>query len=147
MPIKFAAILAVTVSMAVLALAAESSSSSGGHPATQSLKILGASYSFGGEHADVTERVKELLREDKTFSANPQWLQVDPHPGMNKALFIFGEVGGQPRMLSVGEGEDVSCAILLKEAWAVSTHTEAEIDLQAKSAEDTGNGVSTFGHR
>ena len=141
MPNKRATVLVVTIAAAAFALAAEPSAHPDGDPAMESLKVLGASYSYGGEHADVTERVKELLREDKTFSANPQWLQGDPHPGMNKALFIFGEVDGQPRMLSVGEDEDVSRAILFKKAWAVSARTEAKIDLPATAVENNGDST------
>ncbi len=131
----------VSILFAVLSLTADSfvaAEEPGAAPAKlESLKILAASYSYGGQSADVTERVKKLLRNDKIFSANPDWLETDPHPGMAKALFIFCEVNGKPSALSVGEGEDVSRDILGKKAWAVATETEAQIDLRAKPvAED-----------
>ena len=83
---------------------------------TAPLTILAASYSFGSDYADVTERVRELARGGEVFQANPGWLLADPHPYWNKALVIFCEVRGKPSIFSVGEGENVSAEILLKGA-------------------------------
>ena len=81
-----------------------------------SVAILAASYSFGSDYADVTERVRELVQSTETFQANPGWLQADPHPYWNKALVIFCEVGGKKALFSVGEGESVSRELIFKNA-------------------------------
>lgn len=81
-----------------------------------SVKILGASYSFGSDFADVTARVRELVRGGETFQANPGWLQADPHPYWNKALVVFCEVRGQRAIFSTGENGDVSRDLILQHA-------------------------------
>jgi hypothetical protein len=80
------------------------------------LKVLAASYSFGSDYADVTPRVRDLLKSDETFQANPGCLHVDPHPYWNKALIIFCEVDGKRAIFSVGENEDVSRALVREKA-------------------------------
>ena len=85
----------------------------------ESVDILAASYSFGSQYADVTRRVQDLLRQGKTFQANPPCLLADPQPGWNKALVIFCEVRGKRAIFSVGEGEAVSRELLLKNARVV----------------------------
>lgn len=80
------------------------------------VEVLAASYSFGSQYVDVTKRVQGLLREGKTFQADPTCLLADPHPYWNKALVIFCKVWGKPAIFSVGEGEDVSHELLLKNA-------------------------------
>ena len=89
-------------------------------PAAPEVRVLAASYSFGSDYADVTQRVSELVSQGVVFQANPQWLRVDPHPYWNKGLVIFCEVRGKKAMLSVGEGENVSLDILLQKARPVA---------------------------
>ena len=89
------------------------------------VRVLAASYSFGSEYADVTGRVKTLLRTGKTFQANPESLLVDPHPGWNKALVIFCKVEGKRAIFSVGEGEPVSHDLLAEKARLVIGKTPA----------------------
>ena len=88
--------------------------------ATKKVKILAASYSFGSDYADVTERVKTLIHDGTTFQANPDWLKADPHPYWNKALVIFCKIGHQDAIFSVGENEDVSRELLLEKARPVA---------------------------
>ena len=83
------------------------------------VKILAASYSFGSQYADVTARVRELLRSDDPFQANPLCLLVDPQPGWNKALVIFCQMHGKRAIFSVGEGENVSRSLIQEKARAV----------------------------
>ncbi len=80
------------------------------------LYILGATYSFGSQSADVTHRVRELISKNGVLWANPDNLHADPHPYMNKALVVFYEVQGERAVLSVGENERVDRARLLKNA-------------------------------
>lgn len=87
------------------------------------VEILAASYSYGSEYADVTARVRELVRAGKEFAANPDALGVDPHPYMNKALVIFCTVKGKRAIYSAGEGEAVSRALLLEKARPVGGET------------------------
>ncbi len=82
--------------------------------------VLAASYSFGSDYADVTAQVEKLLRDGKTFQANPESLLADPHPGWNKALVIFCEVEGKRAIFSVGEGETVSNELLAEKARPIS---------------------------
>ncbi len=84
------------------------------------VEILAASYSYGSEYADVTARVRELVRAGEEFAANPDTLGVDPHPYMNKALVIFCTVKGKRAIYSVGEDEAISRALLLEKARPVS---------------------------
>ena len=95
--------------------------------ADQTLKILGASYNYGHESADVTETVKSLLRSQVSFSADPHWLGVDPHPYMNKELDIFCEIDGKFGSVSLDENADVSRDIILKQAHLVKPTTDATV--------------------
>ena len=92
------------------------------------VKILAASYSFGSDSADVTERVKTLLREGTTFQANPGWLHADPHPYWNKALVIFCKIGHRAAIFSVGENENVSRELLLEKARPVAGKADLPAD-------------------
>ena len=87
------------------------------------VKILAASYSFGSQYADVTERVRTLIMRGETLQANPDCLGTDPQPGWNKALVIFCEVCGKLAIVSVGEGESVSKESILKDARFVTGQT------------------------
>lgn len=92
------------------------------------VKILAASYSFGSDYADVTERVKTLIHGGATFQANPGWLQADPHPYWNKALVIFCRIGHQPAIFSVGENESVSRELLLEKSRPLTGKTDSPAD-------------------
>ena len=93
------------------------------HRPNESVAILAASYSFGSQYVDVTRRVRELLRAGETFRANPQCLLADPQPGWNKALVIFCKVRGERAIFSVGEGEEISRELLMKNARVVEKAT------------------------
>lgn len=97
-------------------------------PEPTPVKILAATYSFGSQYADVTARVRALLQKgDEVFQANPWWLQADPQPGWNKALVIFCEVRGKRAVFSVGEGENVSRGLILKDARVLSDGADAKV--------------------
>ena len=82
------------------------------------VKIRAASYSFGSDYADVTERVRKLVRAGTTFQANPGWLHADPHPYWNKALVIVCKINHRTAIYSVGENENVSRDLLFEKSTA-----------------------------
>ena len=92
----------------------------------EAVDILAASYSFGSQYVDVTKRVRDLLRAGKSFQANPPCLLADPKPGWNKALVIFCKVRGKRAIFSVGEGEEISRELLLKNARTLDERTASE---------------------
>ena len=67
--------------------------------------ILSAQYGTGERHVDVTNRLKELARSDRTFVMNNNTFGVDPDYGRVKVLRIYarGPDGGE-RMFEFREG-------------------------------------------
>jgi len=67
--------------------------------------ILSAQYGTGERHVDVTNRLKELARSDRTFVMNNNTFGVDPDYGRVKVLRIYarGPEGGE-RMFEFREG-------------------------------------------
>ena len=84
-------------------LAAQYSSSDSGQ-----YVILNAQYGTARNHVDVTDRLKELARLDRTFRLGNNTFGVDPDPGQVKTLHIYARgPNGQERMFEYREGSTV----------------------------------------
>ena len=71
-------------------------------------QILGAQYGTDSRHVDVTNRLKELARSDRTFMMGNRTFGVDPDPGRVKALRIYARgPDGRERMFEYREGSVV----------------------------------------
>jgi len=71
-------------------------------------QILQARYGVAEHNVDVTERLKELARQDRTFRMGNSTFGVDPAPGRVKALRIYTRgPGGARRMFEYREGSVV----------------------------------------
>jgi hypothetical protein len=70
--------------------------------------ILSAQYGTEYHHVDVTGRLKELARRDRTFRVSHDSMVADPDPGHQKALRIYarGPNGGE-RMFEFVDGSVV----------------------------------------
>jgi len=67
--------------------------------------ILHAKYGIEGAHVDVTDRLKQLAREDTSFRMTNSTFGVDPAPGRVKTLRIFTRAqNGTRRMFEYREG-------------------------------------------
>jgi hypothetical protein len=67
--------------------------------------ILGAQYGTPEHHVDVTNRLKELARRDRTFVMGNNTFGVDPDYGRVKALRIYARgPDGRDRMFEFREG-------------------------------------------
>src|SRR5450755_2514548 len=61
--------------------------------------ILSAQYGTSRNHVDVTNRLKEVARQDRNFRMGNSTFGVDPDPGQVKVLRIFARgPNGQERM-------------------------------------------------
>jgi hypothetical protein len=70
--------------------------------------ILGAQYGTEYRHVDVTNRLKELARSDRTFRMGNSTFGVDPDPGRVKVLRIYARgPEGRERMFEYREGSVV----------------------------------------
>jgi len=73
--------------------------------------ILSAQYGTERQHVDVTQRLKELARRDRTFRMGNSTFGVDPDPGQVKALRIYARgPEGEERMFEYREGSVVDGA-------------------------------------
>lgn len=67
--------------------------------------ILSAVYGTRRRHVDVTDRLKDLARTDRTFMMGNGTFGTDPAPGRVKALRIYARgPNGQERMFEFREG-------------------------------------------
>ena len=74
-------------------------------------QILQARYGTARNNVDVTERLRELARSDRTFRIANNSFGVDPAPGEAKQLRIFTRgANGQTRMFEVAEGGTIDGA-------------------------------------
>ncbi|WP_345062539.1 DNAJC11 domain-containing protein [Acidovorax lacteus] len=75
-------------------------------------QILQASYGTAERHVDVTQRLRELARRDRSFRLTNETFQVDPHRGHTKTLRIYarGRDGSQ-RVFDYVEGSWVDGAL------------------------------------
>jgi hypothetical protein len=70
--------------------------------------IVNAQYGTNAHHVNVTARLRELAREDRTFRMGNSTFGVDPDPGHVKALRIYARgPNGQNRMFEYREGSTV----------------------------------------
>ncbi len=73
--------------------------------------ILSAQYGTPRRHVDVTDRLKQLARQDRTFRMGNSSFGVDPDPGQEKTLRIYARgPNGQERMFEYREGSMVDGA-------------------------------------
>jgi hypothetical protein len=67
--------------------------------------ILSAQYGTSAHHVDVTNRLKELARQDRVFPMGNGTFGVDPDPGRHKVLRIFARTpNGDERFFEYQEG-------------------------------------------
>jgi hypothetical protein len=70
--------------------------------------ILSAQYGTARRHVDVTNRLKEVARQDRTFRMGNSTFGTDPDPGQEKTLRIYARgPNGQERMFEYCEGSTV----------------------------------------
>ena len=70
-----------------------------GSPDQGQYAILSAQYGTSARHVDVTNRLRELARSDRTFRMGNSTFGVDPAPGERKVLHIFARgPNGQERI-------------------------------------------------
>lgn len=70
--------------------------------------ILEARYGTSSRNVDVTQRLKQLAREDRNFSVSNDTFGVDPHPYQTKTLRIFARGrDGQVRTFEYREEQRV----------------------------------------
>ena len=70
--------------------------------------ILSAQYGTKNRHVDVTDRLRELARQDRTFRMNNNTFGVDPDRGRTKALRIYTRgPDGRERKFEYREGSTV----------------------------------------
>ena len=70
--------------------------------------ILNAQYGRARRHLDVTNRLKELARQDRAFRMGNSTFGIDPDPGQEKTLRIYARgLNGQERMFEYREGSTV----------------------------------------
>jgi hypothetical protein len=76
-----------------------------GSAAAQEYRIVSADYGFRRERVDVTDRLRELARENATFRMGNSTFGIDPSPGNVKTLRIFA-IGpdGRSRTFEYREG-------------------------------------------
>src|SRR5438128_3255920 len=95
--------LVLTVAFLPRTLASQYSSSDSGQ-----YVILSAQYGTARRHVDVTNRLKELARQDRVFRMGNSTFGVDPDPGQRKVLRIFARTpNGQERYFEYQEGSVV----------------------------------------
>jgi hypothetical protein len=79
---------------------------------SRDVQIDSAVYGESTNFADVSFRVRDLLRSGSGFDVHPSFLQTDPMVGYNKVLVIVYEVKGQRHIFTAAEGDTVSSPIL-----------------------------------
>ena len=71
-------------------------------------QILEARYGTAENNVDVTQRLKELARQDRRFKLVNELFNVDPAPGQRKTLRIYARGrDGQPRTFDYQERTEV----------------------------------------
>ena len=70
--------------------------------------ILSAQYGTRRKHVDVTDRLKEIARQDRLFVMGNSTFGVDPDHGHVKTLRIYArDPNGQERMFEYREGNTI----------------------------------------
>jgi len=68
--------------------------------------ILSAQYGTAERHVDVTDRLREIARSDRSFRLDNRLMGVDPDRGRTKVLRIYArERDGDERMFEYREGQ------------------------------------------
>lgn len=93
------------VKMSLLALLLAACSSV--FAAAQQWDIIRAEYGYGRQRVDVTQRLRELARQNRTFRMGNSTFGVDPSPGNVKTLWIFARSGNRNRTFEYREGDTV----------------------------------------
>src|SRR5262249_45820105 len=74
--------------------------------------ILSAQYGTNDRHVDVTNRLRDLARSDRTFRMGNSTFGVDPDPGRVKVLRIYARgPNNEERMFEYREGSVVDGAM------------------------------------
>jgi hypothetical protein len=74
----------------------------------QQYQILRADYGYGNQRVDVTQRLRDLARSNRTFRMGNSTFGVDPSPGNRKTLRIFARgSNGRERTFEYPEGSVV----------------------------------------
>src|SRR5882672_12219983 len=93
------------VGFALLLVASAAAQYGNGNGDEGQYQILQARYGTAERNIDVTERLKELARRDRTFRMGNSTFGEDPDPGRVKTLRIYTRgPGGQNRMFEYREG-------------------------------------------
>jgi hypothetical protein len=73
--------------------------------------IVNAQYGTSAHHVDVTAKLRDLARQDRTFRMGNSTFGVDPDPGHVKTLRIYARgANGQTRTFEYREGSTVDGA-------------------------------------
>jgi hypothetical protein len=94
---------AIFSTMALLLLLATAVGQMGGDAGQ--FVILNAQYGNESNHVDVTERLRALARQDRTFRVSHDSMAADPAPGRSKGLRVFARgPNGQERFFDFPDG-------------------------------------------
>ena len=80
------------------------------------VQVISAVYGEYTNFADVSYRVRDLVRLDTGFQVQPGFLQADPFVGYHKALVIIYDVKGQRHIFTAYENDTVTAGELLEAA-------------------------------
>lgn len=76
--------------------------------------ILSAQYGTAEHHVDVTNRLREIARTDRSFRLDNRLMGVDPDRGRTKVLRIYArERDGDERMFEYREGQTIDGALFV----------------------------------
>jgi hypothetical protein len=80
--------------------------------AAQKYRIIRADYGAGDQRVDVTDRLRELARQNATFRMGNSTFGIDPAHGVVKTLRIFARgPNGQTRVFEYREGSTVDGSV------------------------------------
>jgi hypothetical protein len=105
-------ILSIVAALAALLFTGCSKSGSQG----SQVQVVSAVYGEYTNFADVSYRVRDLIRLDTGFQVQPSFLQADPFVGYHKVLVIVYDVKGQRHIFTAYENDTVSTTTLLEGA-------------------------------
>jgi hypothetical protein len=78
----------------------------------QQYQILRADYGYGNQRVDVTQRLRDLARTNRTFKMGNSTFGIDPSPGKVKSLRIIARgSNGRDRTFEYPEGSRVDCSM------------------------------------
>lgn len=77
-------------------------------------EIIQARYGTAGRNIDVTNRLRQLARQDRTFRMDNSTFGVDPDQGVPKTLRIFAQdPNGRERMFEYSEGSTIDGSVFI----------------------------------